>query len=70
MQYLTKKRLLIAGAIGFIALAAAILPGLGGEQGPTWAEAAIGDLVISVDIEGTLVSTDSSMLTPPRTARH
>lgn len=69
MQYLTKKRLLIAGAIGFIALAAAILPGLGGEQGPTWAEAAIGDLVISVDIEGTLVSTDSSMLTPPRTAR-
>ena len=69
MQYLTKRRLLIAGAVVLIAIAAVKLPGLGSEQGPTWAEAMIDDLVITVDIEGTLVSTDSSMLTPPRTAR-
>ena len=52
-----------------IAIAAVKLPGFGSEQSPTWTEAMIGDLVITVDIEGTLVSTDSSMLTPPRGAR-
>ena len=69
MQYLTKKRLLIGGALVIVAIAALQLAGLGAEQSRAWVEATIGDLAITVDVEGTLVSTDSSMLTPPRSAR-
>ncbi len=69
MRYLTRTRLLIASAVVLIAIAAIKLPGLGHKQGSAWSEAIIGDLVITVDVEGTLVSTDSSMLTPPSGAR-
>jgi len=34
-----------------------------------WSEAVIGDLVISVEVEGTLMSKDSSMLGSPRVER-
>jgi len=69
MQYLTKKRLLISGTLMVVAFVALQVSGLTAEQDTTWAEATRDDLVITVDVEGTLVSTDSSMLTPPRTAR-
>jgi HlyD family secretion protein len=69
MHYLTKKRLLVAGALVVVAVAVLQLAGLGVDQDTEWAEATLDDLVITVDVEGTLVSTDSSMLTPPRTAR-
>jgi len=69
MRYLTRTRLLIAGAFVLIAIAAVNLPGLGSDQDSAWVEAMIGDLIITVDVEGTLVSTDSSMLTPPTGAR-
>ena len=68
MQYLTSKRLLVAGGVLAIAFVAVRLAGFGGEEGLTWAEAQVSDLVITVDVEGTVVSTDSSMLTPPATA--
>lgn len=69
MQYLTRKRLLIGGAVVVVAIAALQVAGFSAARSQAWAEATIGDLVITVDVEGTLVSTDSSMLTPPRTAR-
>ena len=69
MQYLTIKRLLIAGVTLTVVFAATWLMGFRGDEGLSWAEAATGDLVITVDVEGTLVSTDSSILTPPRTVR-
>ncbi len=69
MQYLTKRRLLIGGALVVVVFVASQLTGLGADSGLEWAEAVIGDLAITVDVEGTLVSTDSSMLTPPRGAR-
>lgn len=69
VQYLTVKRLLIAAVALTVVLAAARLMGVRGDEGLSWAEAATGDLVITVDVEGTLVSTDSSILTPPRNVR-
>jgi len=69
MQYLTKRRLLIGGALVVVVFVASQLTGLGADSGTEWAEAMIGDLAITVDVEGALVSTDSSMLTPPRGAR-
>jgi len=69
MQYLTKRRLLTGGALVVVVLVASQLTGLGVDSGQEWAEAMIGDLAITVDVEGALVSTDSSMLTPPRGAR-
>jgi len=69
MEYLTKKRMLIAGALVVVVVAAFRLSGIGVDQTTAWAEATIGDLAITVDVEGTLVSTDASMLTPPRAAR-
>jgi len=69
MQILTKRRLLIAGGVVIVAIFATRGLGIGVGEGPRWTEAVVDDLVITVDVEGTLVSTDSSMLTPPRTAR-
>jgi len=69
MHYLTKKRLLVVGGLVAVAVAALQLTGLVADKDTEWAEATLDDLVITVDVEGTLVSTDSSMLTPPRTAR-
>ncbi len=68
MQNPLKKRLLIGGGVLVIAFVAARLAGVGSEETLTWAEARVSDLVITVDVEGTVVSTDSSMLTPPATA--
>ena len=53
MQYVTKKRLIIAGIALVVLIVVAQVSGIGDEQGPTWAEAAIGDLVMTVDVEGT-----------------
>jgi HlyD family secretion protein len=39
------------------------------EEEIVWSEAVIGDLVVSVEVEGTLMSKDSSMLGPPRVER-
>lgn len=36
------------------------------DDGIVWTEAAVGDLVLSVEVEGTLLSKDSSVITPPR----
>jgi multidrug efflux pump subunit AcrA (membrane-fusion protein) len=69
MQYLTRKRILIAGVLVAVVAAASQFAGLGADQSTTWTEATIGDLAITVEVEGTLVSTDASMLTPPRGAR-
>ena len=68
MQYVTKKRVLIAGGVLVAALVTTRLAGLGAEDDLTWAEVVVDDLVITVAVEGTVMSTDSSMLTPPRTA--
>ncbi len=69
MRYLTKKRLLLGGALVVVAITTLQLAGLGADRTQAWAAATIGDLAITVDVEGTLVSTDSSILTPPRAAR-
>jgi len=66
MQYVTKKRLMIAAAVLVVAFVAARIAGLGDAEAVTWAEAQVGDLVVTVPVEGTVVSTDSSMLTPPQ----
>ncbi len=39
------------------------------EEGVVWSEALVGDLIISVEVEGTLMSKDSSMLGSPRVER-
>ena len=67
MQYLTRKRFLTAGGLLVVAVVAPWLAGIGEDEGLSWAEAQVRDLVITVDVEGTVKSTDSSMLTPPRT---
>lgn len=67
MQYLTRKRFLIAAGLLVVAVVAPWLAGIGEDEGLSWAEAQVRDLVITVDVEGTVRSTDSSMLTPPRT---
>ncbi len=67
MQFVTKKRLLIVGGVLVVALVTLRLAGFGDDESLTWAEAQARDLVITVAVEGTVVSTDSSMLTPPRT---
>lgn len=69
MRRVANKRLIALAAVAVIAVAGARLYGFGASQGPTWAEATIGDIAVTVNVEGTIVSTDSSMLTPPRTAR-
>ncbi len=69
MQYLTKKRPLAVGGMLAVTLVAVWLAGVGDDESLTWAEAQVRDLAITVDVEGTVVSTDSSMLTPPRTER-
>ncbi len=68
MRYLNKRTAYL-GVAAVIAVALLAFIDFGGEETIEFAEAIAGDLVITVDVEGTLVSTDSSMLTPPRTAR-
>lgn len=53
-------------------LAAAAIVGIGwytlagGEEDIAWTEAHVDDLVVGIDVEGTLASRDSSKLTPPQ----
>lgn len=67
-QYLTKKWLLIAAGVLLAVLAATQLAGVDDGADVTWAAVTVDDLVITVPVEGTIMSTDSTMLTPPRTA--
>lgn len=69
MQYVTKRRLIVGGVALVVLVVATRMIGFGAAEGPAWAEVIVDDLVITIDVEGTVVSTDSSMLTPPRTAR-
>jgi multidrug efflux pump subunit AcrA (membrane-fusion protein) len=69
MQQRMSKKGIVAAAAVLAVVAAVWFARAGGEESVTWAEAMVDDLVIGVDVEGTIVSTDSSMLTPPRTTR-
>ena len=40
----------------------------GNDTESTWAEVLVDDLVLGVDVEGTLASRDASVLTPPQVA--
>lgn len=64
---LPRRRWTALGAI-VLAVAAAgwLLASLPDEDETTWAEAAIDDLVLGVEVEGQLRSTDSSTLGPPQ----
>ncbi|MGD8328648.1 MAG: HlyD family efflux transporter periplasmic adaptor subunit [Acidobacteriota bacterium] len=66
---LNRKRVLLA-ILAVTVVAAAVWAAFApSSQTVTWAEARIDDMVMRVDVEGTIASTDSSMLTPPATAR-
>jgi len=64
------KKSMAALAAALVLVAAAVwIAAAGAGADVTWVEARVDDLVMRVDVEGTIVSTDSSMLTPPATAR-
>ncbi len=66
---LTVRRAIALTAAIVVVVAMVWLTTAGTEDAVTWTEARVDDLVMSVDVEGTIASTDSSVLTPPRTAR-
>ncbi len=67
---MTKKTAVRAGAVGFVVLLlgmiASAVHGLVSERKGTFVKARRGDLVIGVNVTGTLASMDSSQLGPPR----
>lgn len=68
-QYITKKNVAIA-AVSLLAIFAAtqVAGFVGGDADTvTWTSATVDDLVITVPVEGTIMSTESTILTPPRT---
>jgi len=67
--FLTRKRALLLAAAAVAVAATVWVVTTRTEENITWAEARVDDLVMRVDVEGTIASTDSSMLTPPATAR-
>lgn len=67
MQYLTKRNIAIAAVSLLAVFVATRVAGVDADDEVTWTAATIDDLVITVPVEGTIMSTESTILTPPAT---